>query len=134
MKSMRGVHCKAQDLSRPTRGAWIEMSASHARMRASMSRPTRGAWIEIALSDLQYFAFWSRPTRGAWIEIHHGGQRGKFFDCRAPRGARGLKLLPMSHIRFDDESRPTRGAWIEMHHIMTIIPYILVAPHAGRVD
>ena len=36
-----------------------------------LSRPTRGAWIEIHQRFGQSIYFESRPTRGAWIEIGH---------------------------------------------------------------
>ena len=38
-------------------------------MYKCLSRPTRGAWIEIILSFVVGGAASSRPTRGAWIEI-----------------------------------------------------------------
>ena len=34
-----------------------------------MSRPARGAWIEIELQDGKSRLRGSRPARGAWIEI-----------------------------------------------------------------
>ena len=35
-----------------------------------LSRPARGAWIEINVTSLVTEAIkWSRPARGAWIEI-----------------------------------------------------------------
>ena len=43
---------------------------------SDMSRPTRGVWIEIRVSDEYYTkGETSRPTRGVWIEIPlHNGQ------------------------------------------------------------
>ena len=35
----------------------------------------------------------SRPARGAWVEIFPMGERFAALTCRAPQGARGLKLL-----------------------------------------
>ena len=35
-------------MSRPTRGAWIEITVMQALRKADLSRPTRGAWIEIS--------------------------------------------------------------------------------------
>ena len=54
--------------------------------------------------------------------------------CRAPRGARGLKFA--AEIVQDEawRSRPTRGAWIEIMASAYRDVYLLVAPHAGRVD
>ena len=56
--------------SRPTRGAWIEISKIAQPPMLRRSRPTRGAWIEMG-SPRSYPWQWkvSRPTRGAWIEI-----------------------------------------------------------------
>ena len=79
-------------LSRPTRGAWIEITplrfeewrrrgrAPHGARglkyndlstvdAGRQSRPTRGAWIEIKGETPSLFILLSRPTRGAWIEI-----------------------------------------------------------------
>ena len=36
-----------------------------------MSRPTRGAWIEISNMAFEEMFKKSRPTRGAWIEIEN---------------------------------------------------------------
>jgi len=40
------------------------------------------------------------------------GRAGRMV-CRAPRGARGLKLAIEMPRRYALESRPARGAWIE---------------------
>ena len=56
------------EMSRPTRGAWIE---THQRFGQSIyfeSRPTRGAWIETIDNPIMIRLVKSRPTRGAWIE------------------------------------------------------------------
>ena len=60
-------------LSRPSRGAWIEMVWYTERGIFYWSRPSRGAWIEIKYCPL-YFprGKMSRPSRGAWIEILRG--------------------------------------------------------------
>ena len=58
-------------LSRPARGAWIEMSGCKLPLRAGTeSRPARGAWIEIThRQSPKLLSRKSRPARGAWIEI-----------------------------------------------------------------
>ena len=56
------------------------------------SRPTRGAWIEITdinVAPPQGAA--SRPTRGAWIEMRVRSSVDRTQSRRAPHGARGLK-------------------------------------------
>ncbi len=35
----------------------------------NMSRPVRGAWIEIYQPSISVSVIMSRPVRGAWIEI-----------------------------------------------------------------
>ena len=57
-------------VSRPTRGAWIEIKLANAAKGFGKSRPTRGAWIEIiSEAAIAVGKDTSRPTRGAWIEI-----------------------------------------------------------------
>ena len=58
-------------LSRPMRGAWIEICVMvFFSLATSTSRPMRGAWIEISCAYLLlYMPAQSRPMRGAWIEI-----------------------------------------------------------------
>ena len=76
------------------------------------SRPVWGAWIEILqVQQVSPDCKTSRPVWGAWIEIRIVNRRGVFF-CRAPYGARGLKLL--SHV----DGRLS----------------VRVAPRMGRVD
>ena len=123
-------------LSRPTRGAWIEISTtSQVRRRRhsraphgarglksdlsysavgleGVSRPTRGAWIEMAPALAPAAAPGSRPTRGAWIEMSSRPPRAPRSACRAPHGARGLKSMTGRRLRRSGQ----------------------VAPHTGRVD
>ena len=101
--------------SRPTRGAWIEISPLFLVGRRSCRRAPHGArglkWEkEIALRT----AATSRPTRGAWIEICRARYAAKIKSSRAPHGARGLKshFQPNKFLHYT--SRPTRGAWIEI--------------------
>ena len=61
-------------LSRPARGAWIEMAHTPAGGPRPPSRPARGAWIEMSLRTAIVFFTRSRPARGAWIEIGLPGQ------------------------------------------------------------
>ena len=35
-----------------------------------LSRPARGAWVEILETDRRKVTDRSRPARGAWVEIH----------------------------------------------------------------
>ena len=81
-------------LSRPSRGAWIEICISDERIRRTcQSRPSRGAWIEMEIGARCRFYHFSRAPRGArglkytLHDVHSHRVR------RAPRGARGLKFL-----------------------------------------
>ena len=56
-------------LSRPSRGAWIEILGKGDFSSLSSSRPSRGAWIEILSRQNVKYMLQSRPSRGAWIEI-----------------------------------------------------------------
>ena len=123
--------------SRPARGAWIEICQSPCRLRRTLrraphgarglkcsiiasrpckagSRPARGAWIEISAVPSPPSGSGSRPARGAWIEIHTPLCSRSAFLCRAPHGARGLKLGAVGQGGRSSPSRPARGAWIEI--------------------
>ena len=125
-------------MSRPVRGARIEIVRTPAVGRRRASRPVRGARIEIPLSCGCGSCGKSRPARGARIEIpveDHGhwlitcrapqGARGlKCGRChrlsgrgarRAPQGARGLKCRWARRPSLCRRSRPARGARIEIH-------------------
>jgi len=54
--------------------------------------------------------------------------------CRAPRGARGLKLQQADTQPGCTASRPARGAWIETGYGTKATLGMPVAPRAGRVD
>ena len=70
MKSRALCMRRVQKMSRPTRGAWIEIESEDEYFKIAKSRPTRGAWIEICTRRAyRSTTRRSRPTRGAWIEI-----------------------------------------------------------------
>ena len=108
LKSGSGGRLTNRSVSRPTRGAWIEIFPRSDTRSRPWSRPTRGAWIEIhgkARADLHDR---SRPTRGAWIEIcrnqgEHGGCNG-----RTPHGVRGLKFDHRAGLLFPNRRAPRR--------------------------
>ena len=56
------------------------------------------------------------------------------FCCRAPHGARGLKLKGECGMYTVEESRPARGAWIETPCRADRRRVRSVAPRTGRVD
>ena len=56
-----------------------------------MSRPARGAWVEILAQGIYHGIHKSRPARGAWVEITKDKGQAIWITCRAPHGARGLK-------------------------------------------
>ena len=60
-------------MSRPVRGAWIEIPAAPRAAEDHVSRPVRGAWIEIGRNCRGRKKEVSRPVRGAWIEIWEPG-------------------------------------------------------------
>ena len=124
-------------LSRPTRGAWIEMAAVASVFIAGFSRAPHGArGLKSPATTGTTSSSRSRPTRGAWIEMSacarcaarrasrapHGARGLKSLSAslcklcyrRAPHGARGLKSFAASVSVTRAVSRPTRGAWIEI--------------------
>ena len=101
------------------------------------SRPTRGAWIEITFPQSYPHTIKSRAPHGA-RGLKSCNPYGAYHQqtCRAPHGARGLKLSSSVHASNEGgraphgarglkyaipetgedglTSRPTRGAWIEI--------------------
>ena len=71
-------------VSRPVRGAWIEIAPTAAAAAAAASRPVRGAWIEMYWSHLRLRFVMSRPVRGAWIEMQIRALYSPFDEGRAP--------------------------------------------------
>ncbi len=55
-------------MSRPARGAWVEIYIIRYEMELKLSRPARGAWVEIEKIPVTVKVEVSRPARGAWIE------------------------------------------------------------------
>ena len=47
MKCVKGKAAIGRNVSRPARGAWVEMLSEAAAAKKSKSRPARGAWVEI---------------------------------------------------------------------------------------
>ena len=99
-----------------------------------LSRPTRGAWIEIRSCRAHKSYTHGRAPHGA-RGLKYGGRPNRYAGkyCRAPHGARGLKwnnLLPCDDLQV---SRPTRGAWIEID-LMTTFDEMSNrrAPHGAR--
>ena len=145
--------------SRPARGAWIETdpccadngpdcraprgarglkpreSVESERRRAA-SRPARGAWIEThdERACAARVSEASRPARGAWIETTPSRTSDCHRQRRAPRGARGLKLVRTA-LAWPRQCRAPRGAR-GLKRIGRARPRWAdgVAPRAGRVD
>ena len=136
LKSNTAHQREVRDLSRPSRGAWIEILELNAQLLSTTCRAPRGArglkCLWVFASDLAI----CRAPRGArGLKFYeHGGQHGGLHS-RAPRGARGLKYLQTQvfHTEFC-KSRPSRGAWIEMLVAPRLKLPRTVAPLAGRVD
>ena len=75
-------------LSRPARGAWVEILILRMPSSLHRSRPARGAWVEMFQSDGQYYyPVESRPARGAWVEMECAGE-AMHRDYVAPRKGR----------------------------------------------
>ena len=51
----------------------------------------------------------SRPVWGAWIEIFPFNRSPSANTCRAPYGARGLKLIDKHDAPMDDVVAPRMG-------------------------
>ena len=154
-------HCRIYDnntfVSRPARGAWIEITRSASpRWRRScraphgarglkykvhsdrfsaqrQSRPARGAWIEIPRRPASHPRSGSRPARGAWIEICSPGRTTSLPASRPARGA-WIEIAASRSASGVGESRPARGAWIEIFTLPENLTDALVAPRTGRVD
>ena len=82
-------------------------TATGALQRAYFEAGTFGGYGAVVFSGAQ-----SRPARGAWIETGLRLAENQRLQSRAPRGARGLKLMLILRERGPDH----------------------VAPRAGRVD
>ena len=79
---------KMAPVSRPVRGAWIEINHTPEKSNATdKSRPVRGAWIEIGMQRKSTAVLVSRPVRGAWIEIKMSVDND-FDEVVAPRKGR----------------------------------------------
>ena len=120
------------DASRPTRGAWIEMSIGDEVDFIDFVVTHAGAWIEMILITALCAGKHRRPTRGAWIEMIIGQKtnppntsaptRGWIEISADQRAAGVFKVVPYagSGLKFTDAvastvrvRRPTR-AWIEI--------------------
>ena len=57
-------------LSRPARGAWVEMEAGGRKNAQTLGRAPQGArGLKSLLYMIDDVEKWSRPARGAWVEI-----------------------------------------------------------------
>ena len=75
-------------LSRPARGAWVEMLFMYYLQYYFPSRPARGAWVEIKFFYTLLHSYWSRPARGAWVEIERSSTVKEYETLVAPRKGR----------------------------------------------
>ena len=73
-----------------------------------VSRPVWGAWIEISCTATPSPNDYSRVW-GAWIEIFPFNRSPSANTCRAPYGARGLKLIDKHDAPMDDVVAPRMG-------------------------
>ncbi len=79
------------------------------------SRPSRGAWIEISRHSALVLPQTCRAPHGArGLKYHRRGDARGAVAGRAPHGARGLKFRQEEAKHIANASRPSRGAWIEI--------------------
>ena len=138
----RGLKCRRRNtpnksgMSRPARGAWIEMAASPRSCRGrSPSRPARGAWIEIRRSHAASRAHASsRPARGAWIEMLTVKCGRRAGASRAPQGARGLKCWSVLRHLGIYRRAPQGARGLKSRPHRSCRAAAPVAPRKGRVD
>ena len=98
-------------MSRPARGAWVEIATTLPTAATEGGRAPQGArGLKLLRHAEPEDAGRSRPARGAWVEI----------------------AAPATHAEFE-LSRPARGAWVEIHFMRMMIPNGSVAPRKGRV-
>ena len=65
------------------------LNASDKEKADTLSSPSRGTWIEISRRRTDSPPAWSSPSRGTWIEICALGNSVKVVYRRPPRGGRG---------------------------------------------
>ena len=120
-------------LSRPSRGAWIEIILAANTQIEAASRPSRGAWIEIYLiSEQSNRQRRSRPSRGAWIEIKNIVGAAAPTIRRAPRGARGLKCPPRYYDKLFDGRAPRGARGLKYQVLYRAWLYYCRAPRGAR--
>ena len=99
-----------------------------------LSRPARGAWVEIVLLPLELCSIWSRPARGAWVEIGKKSHRQQTVKRRAPQGARGLKCSLIEYEFIHRKGRAPQGArGLKFSQYSRVLQLQQVAPRKGRV-
>ena len=144
-------------LSRPARGAWVEICSRETPQGCYPRRAPQGArglkLFSYLLSllkascrapqgarGLKYKIFMapvtdgagSRPARGAWVEISGAPIEERMVDRRAPQGARGLKYLEGVLVITCSVSRPARGAWVEIPYPSPLDSRSCRAPQGAR--
>ena len=99
-------------LSRPARGAWVEILILIDEIGVLHCRAPQGArGLKYNNIKTKVNAAKSRPARGAWVEI----------------------FLPAGCGICTERSRPARGAWVEIQLAHDVTPVSSVAPRKGRV-
>ena len=97
-------------LSRPARGAWVEIEIHRIAHLARQRRAPQGArGLKSLLSMPTETNYLSRPARGAWVEIMMPPVPSRYGKSRAPQGARGLKSVS-EHRPDDSPGRAPQGA------------------------
>mgnify|MGYP001629327082 CR=1 FL=1 len=107
---MKNENCRA-----PQGARGLKYQPDSKARQQYLSRPARGAWVEMFLGCSYCQTLQGRAPQGArglkFVKIVFALAR----PGRAPQGARGLKFLCPAHRSPDTSpSRPARGAWVEI--------------------
>ena len=101
-------------MSRPARGAWVEIHRSVTRSCAAGRAPQGARGLKYHSTHHLHRIHQSRPARGAWVEIRTASTMTQRFPRSRPaRGAWVEIPTPTGCATGDPTSRPARGAWIE---------------------
>ena len=97
-------------LSRPARGAWVEIIIYHLHPKGHGRAPQGARGLKFLIQLVLLLSLSSRPARGAWVEINKHAENNS-----------------------TKASRPARGAWVEIGLMLTSFRLDCVAPRKGRV-
>ena len=88
----------------------MKFPATQAVLADTLSRPARGAWVEIRLMNSSIFSTIRRAPQGARGLKSARTYRDTEIFGRAPQGARGLKFAPLRADAQHNSRRAPQGA------------------------